>query len=60
MLKNLKKRKEKMKIKNKVHKRKNNSEILKFNNLFKTPILLNEKDFQKFPCSFIGRKRMKF
>jgi hypothetical protein len=60
MLKNLKKRKEKMKIKSKVHKRKNNSEILKFNNLFKTPILLNEKDFQKFPCSFIGRKRMKF
>ena len=60
MLKNLKKRKEKMKIKYKVQKRKNNSEILKFNNLFKTPILLNEKDFQKFPCSFIGRKRMKF
>ncbi len=49
-----------MKIKNKVYKTKNNSEILKFNNLFKTPILLNEKDFQKFPCSFIGRKRMKF
>ena len=44
--------------KNKTQKRKNNIETLKFNKLFENPILINEKKFQRLPCSFIGRKRI--
>ena len=64
MLKLFNKRKQKMKNyllkKNKTQKRKNNIETLKFNKLFENPILIDEKKFQRLPCSFLGRKRINF
>ena len=64
MLKLFNKRKQKMKNyllkKNKKQKRKNNIETLKFNKLFENPILIDEKKFQRLPCSFLGRKRINF